>query len=159
MPLEEPNRQYWQAALGYVELGMFTDAAEELEQIDPFCRAAPEVLAVRVAIYRGLQKWDLLQVVAKKLAEFKGQNLDWIVAYAYATRKVESINAAKKILLEAQPKFPEEAVIPYNLGCYCCQLGDLESAKTLLKRAFEIDPNWRLQAFEDEDLKPLWESL
>jgi hypothetical protein len=38
-------------------------------------------------------------------------------------------------------------------------LGDLESVKKYLKRAFEIDPNWRLQALEDEDLEALWESL
>jgi hypothetical protein len=26
-------------------------------------------------------------------------------------------------------------------------------------RAFEIEPKWRLQALNDEDLKPLWDSL
>jgi tetratricopeptide (TPR) repeat protein len=62
-------------------------------------------------------------------------------------------------LLNAEPKFPKQAVIKYNLACYFCQLGDLESAKKYLKRAFEIDPNWRLQALEDEDLEALWESL
>ena len=59
MALELPDRQYWQAAVGYVELGMFADADVELDKIDPFCRAAPEVLAVRIAIYQGLKKWDL----------------------------------------------------------------------------------------------------
>ena len=54
MPLEPPDQQYWQSAVGYVELGMFADANSELEKIDPFCRAAPEVLAVRIAIYHGL---------------------------------------------------------------------------------------------------------
>jgi len=159
MPLEEPDRQYWHAALGYVELGMFADAADELEKIDPLLRAAPEVLAVRVAIYHGLKKWDLLQVVAQKLAEYEVQNIDWIISYAYATRRVESIKAARKILLNAERKFPKEAVIKYNLACYFCQLGDLETAKNYLKRAFEIDLNWRMQALEDEDLKPLWDSL
>ena len=50
-------------------------------------------------------------------------------------------------------EFPNEAVIPFNLACYFCQLGDLGSAKEYLKRAFEIDRNWRLQALEDEDFK------
>jgi tetratricopeptide (TPR) repeat protein len=159
MPLEEPDRQYWQAAWGYVELGMFTDAAKELEKIDPFCRATPEVLAVRVAIYHGLKKWDLLQIVAKKLAEFEAQNLYWIVSYAYATRRVESIEAAKEILRNAESRFPKEGIIFYNLACYECQIGRIDSAKEYLKRAFEIDPSWRLQALEDEDLKPLWDSL
>jgi len=47
MPLEPPDRQYWEAAVGYFELGMFQEANEQLENIDPFNRAAPEVLAVR----------------------------------------------------------------------------------------------------------------
>jgi hypothetical protein len=55
MPLELPDQQHWQSAVGYVELGMFADASSELEKIDPFCRAAPEVLAIRIAIYHGLQ--------------------------------------------------------------------------------------------------------
>jgi len=54
---------------------------------------------------------------------------------------------------------PKEAVIKYNLACYSCQEGDIQNAKNYLKRAFEIDLNWRIPAFEDKDLKPLWESL
>src|SRR5205807_8613311 len=33
----------------YAELGMYRDANDELEKIDPFLRAAPEVLALRIA--------------------------------------------------------------------------------------------------------------
>ena len=36
MPLEPPEQQYWQAAAGYVELGMFLEADMELDKIDPF---------------------------------------------------------------------------------------------------------------------------
>jgi hypothetical protein len=38
MPLEPPDQQHWQAAVGYVELGMFQDANDQLEKIDPFNR-------------------------------------------------------------------------------------------------------------------------
>ena len=34
MPLEPPDEQYWQAAVGYVDLGMFQDANDQLEKID-----------------------------------------------------------------------------------------------------------------------------
>jgi len=70
-----------------------------------------------------------------------------------------SIQAAKDVPLNAEPKFPNEATIKYNLACYCCQTGDVEMAKNYLKRAFELDPNCRMAALEDEDFKPLWESL
>ena len=69
MPFEAPDQQYWRAAVGCVGLGMFQDANDQLENIDPFNRAAPEVLAVRMAIYQGLKKWELMQQVAKSLAD------------------------------------------------------------------------------------------
>jgi hypothetical protein len=40
MPLEPPDQQYWRAAVGYVELGMFQEANDQLENIYPFNRAA-----------------------------------------------------------------------------------------------------------------------
>ena len=62
MPLEDPDRRYWQAATGYVELGMFLEANMELDKIDPFNRAAPQVLGTRLKIYHGLKKWELMRI-------------------------------------------------------------------------------------------------
>lgn len=56
MPLEQPDQQHLRSAHGYVELGMFEEANAELEEIDPFCRALPEVLATRIGIYQRLKK-------------------------------------------------------------------------------------------------------
>jgi hypothetical protein len=55
--------------------------------------------------------------------------------------------AARNILINAQPKFPREAIIYYDLG--------MQSAKKYLKQLLEIDLSWRLQALEGDDLKPL----
>src|SRR5438067_848431 len=159
MPLEPPDHQYWQAAVGYVELGMFQEANDQLENIDPFNRAAPEVLAVRIAVYHGLKKWELMQEVAKRLVEFQPNDIQWTISLAYATRRADSLQAAKKVLLNAEPKSPKEAIIKYNLACYFCQTGEIQNAKNYLKKAIEIDLNWRMAALEDEDLKLLWESL
>jgi lipopolysaccharide biosynthesis regulator YciM len=135
MPLEAPDQQHWQAAVGYVELGMFHDANDQLEKINPFNRAAPEVLAVRLAIYRGLKKWELMREVAKPLAEFQPNDIQWTISLAYATRRADSIQAAKAILLNAEARFPKEGIIKYNLACYSCQTGYRDS-KRLLKESF-----------------------
>jgi tetratricopeptide (TPR) repeat protein len=159
MPLESPDQQFFDAACGYVQLQMFHEANEELEKIDPFLRAAPEVLALRIEIYRGLQKWELMAELAKRLAEFQPNDVQWTVLFAYATRRAESIEAAKEILLSAKTKFPKEAVILYNLACYECQLGNLQSAQNYLQKVFNIDSNWRIAALDDKDLEPLWNGL
>ena len=138
---------------------MCLEANTELDKIDPFNRAAPEVLALRIAIYRGLEKWELMQEIAKRLADFQPDDIQWIISLAYATRRADSIQAAKEVLLNAESKFPKEAAIKYNLACYFCQTGEIQNAKNYLKKAFEIDLNWRMAALEDEDLKLLWESL
>jgi hypothetical protein len=64
--LEAPDRQFFEAACGYVQLEMFDEANDELEKVDPFARAAPEILALRIEIYRGLKKWELMAELAKR---------------------------------------------------------------------------------------------
>src|SRR5438477_243501 len=83
---------------------------------------------------------------AQLLAEFDVHNVDWIVSYAYATRRVESVEAAKEILVNAEQRFPNEPVIPYNLACYEAQLNNIKAARQYLKRTFSLNPDWRLQA-------------
>jgi tetratricopeptide (TPR) repeat protein len=105
----------------------------------------------------GLENWDLLLVVASRLAEFEPAHVHWVASLAFATRRVISIKAARDILLAAETQFPTEAIVPFNLACYCCQLGELEKAKEYLRRAFEIDSNWRAAALDEKDLESLWD--
>ena len=86
---------------------MFQEANDQLENIDPFNRVAPEVLAARIAIYHGLKKWELMQEVTKRLVEFEPNDIQWTISLAYATRRVDSIQTAKEILLNAESKFPK----------------------------------------------------
>jgi hypothetical protein len=67
MPLESPDKELFEVARGYAELGVYLEANEQLDKIDPFLRAAPEILSLRIEIYRGLEKWELMQVVAQRL--------------------------------------------------------------------------------------------
>src|SRR5205823_9203582 len=98
MALEPPDTEFFNAAVGYAQLGMFLEANEQLENIDPFNRVAPDVLALRVDIYRGLQKWDLMREIAGRLRDFDPTNVQWVISYAYASRRAESIDAARDIL-------------------------------------------------------------
>jgi hypothetical protein len=83
------------AAEGYVELGMHLDANAELEEIDPGRRHESNVLALRVRTYSALEQWELLQTVAKVLAQREPDNVPWIVSWAYATRRSDCLEAAR----------------------------------------------------------------
>jgi len=159
MPLEKPDQQHLRAAHGYIQLGMFEEANAELEEIDPFCRHLPEVLTARVAIYYGLKKWDLMAVVAKKLAEINLNEPANFIDWAYATRRAESIHLAHAILSKGAELHPENGAIQFNLACYESQLGNLDRAKAHLSQATKIDRKFSAMALDDPDLEPLWESL
>jgi hypothetical protein len=36
-------------------------------------------------------------------------------------------------------RFAKNPILPYNLACCACQLGNLKEAKTWLQKAFELD--------------------
>jgi hypothetical protein len=61
-------------------------------------------------------------------------------------------------LISVHEHFPEISTIPYNLACYACQLGQVATALTWLKRAMKIGgrESIRKMALEDADLKTLW---
>jgi len=82
------------------------------------------LIALRLKFWRsgspfikGLKKWELMREVSKRLAEFQPDDIQWTISLAYATRRADSIQAAKEILLNAEPKFPKEGIIKHNLAC------------------------------------------
>lgn len=159
MNLSPNDRSHLLAAEGYLELGLPLDANEELEKIDADKRNESEVLIVRLEIYETLEKWELVQTVAKTLVNRHPDSIDWFVSLANATRRTESVEAARSILLTAVTGQPRVAIFHYNLACYECQLGDLEVAKARLKHAFKLDPQLRMKALDDADLEPVWTSM
>jgi tetratricopeptide (TPR) repeat protein len=147
------------ATEGYIELGMYQDADAELERIDPFCRDLPQVLALKLCIYGGLQNWELMQTVAQKMAQHDPCNVQWAIFWSLATRQVHSIEAARAILLRALEKNPNEPSIHYNLSCYESRLHHFKQARRHLARAIQLDGRFRLIALDEHDLEPLWKRI
>jgi hypothetical protein len=54
-------------------------------------------------------------------------------------------------------RFPGESVIPYNLACYACQLGEMDAARRWLAKAVQVGGRAmiRRMAQDDPDLLPL----
>src|SRR5215207_900481 len=98
MHLEIDDAHRLRSAEGYAELGLWLDANAELEKIAPDVRHVPEVLAVRLVIYRRLEKWALMQVVARKLALYEPENEQATLDWAFAVRRADCIEAARHIL-------------------------------------------------------------
>ena len=150
-----PFDRHLQAAHGYLDLGMPSAAHEEIESIEPEMRTLTEVLILRVDIFDALGKWDLMEAVARQLCRQQPDDPQWFISLAYATRRSVGVQEALAVLAQVANRFPEQAMILYNLACYAAQLGHLDSARARLAEAIKLDSAYRELALADLDLAPL----
>jgi tetratricopeptide (TPR) repeat protein len=142
-------------ARGYLELGMLREAEAELDAIDPADADHADARALRVALVHELQDWPRLQQIARNLVARQPEEPGWWVSLAFATRRCDSLERAREILLEAEQHHPAEAVIHFNLGCYAAQLGALDEARDRVMRSIALSEDFRAIARLDPDLAPL----
>ena len=108
------------ACSGYLELGMFDDAALVLEEIAPEDKNREEVLGARVVLYMAAKKWDMAAAVASHLVKVEPENETWWINLAYSVRRSEGVEKAEAILLRAQAIHPKVAMIAFK-PCLLCE--------------------------------------
>jgi tetratricopeptide (TPR) repeat protein len=147
------------AAKGYLDLGMIDEAQRELKEIPVEFQTRIEVLAFWVEIFSRLKKWKQMRLIAQQLIDVQPNESQWWIGLAFATRRGQSLNAAREILLRAEKLHPRDPTIQYNLGCYACLMGEYELAKQYVRKSFSIDNVFRKMAKQDPDLEPLREEF
>ncbi len=153
------TRRQVRHALGYIGLGMFREAAAELNAVGEAEQSLPEVRSVRVDLCVAAKLWTETVAVAGRLArEHPACENAWI-GWAYALRELRRIPEARAVLLEAEPHHAgTSAVLHYNLACYDSLLGDLSSARQRLATACRMDASFEATGEEDPDLHALREA-
>jgi Flp pilus assembly protein TadD len=111
------------ASSGYRELGMFEDAAQALEEIEPEDKTRNAVLYARVDIYLAAKKWDMAAAVARHLVKVDPENPGAWIKLAYEVRCAENIVQAASVLLKARALHPKDASIAFNIACYASATG------------------------------------
>ena len=157
--LEPPDTYCLSAAIGWLELGSPKEARSELAAVSAADREHPDVLEVRWLLAAEEKQWEEGLEVAQLLVQRAPKRASGWLHRAYALRRVPGGSVAKawEALLPASEMFPKEALIPYNLCCYACQMRQLDSARAWLKRAIAGAGKERIKrmALQDEDLEPL----
>lgn len=159
--LEAPDIHHLRAAEGWLELGNAREAQSELDCLSDVAQGLPEVIAVRWGILAHFKKWEQSIVIANRLIDLAPSSaLGWIHR-SYALHELKRTREARDSLLPAARLFPAVETIAYNLACYECQLGELDKARSWLRRAFKLHDPGELasRAKEDADLKPLWSEM
>jgi predicted Zn-dependent protease len=160
--LEPPDLMHLRAAEGWLGLGNFVEANEELEKITPDERVHPRVLEVRYEVYAMARRWGECVDIAEAMVRLAPQSSVGWIRRSFALHELKQTLEALEKLLAAVDRFPEEIVIYYNLACYECALGNTAHATLRLGEALSLAQKqgcfdkWRLAALEDRDLERLW---
>ena len=159
-PMEPPDSHYLRSAQGWLELGNHVEANEELEHITPSLRAHPDVLEVRWQVYAHAKKWEACVDIADAIIKLEPNRPDAWIHRSFALHELKRTQEAFDQLLPVTDRFSKVWTVPYNLSCYCAQLGRLDECQEWLKKAMAIDEHTvKRAAIGDPDLKPLWDSM
>jgi len=142
-------------ARGYLDLGMLSEAEAELASIAAPQSGCAEVQVARVALLHEKRDWQELRRIASELVQRQPEHAGWWVSFAFATRRTSTLADAREILLAAEREHPQEAIIHFNLGCYACQMGEMEEARQRVWRSIQLRGELRELARHDPDLQPL----
>jgi tetratricopeptide (TPR) repeat protein len=155
--LESPDRHYLNAASGWLDLGNSREARGELERVGVLGQAHPEVLELRWRLEAEDKRWAESLLAAEKLIGVDPENPSGWIHRSYSLHELKRTREARELLLKVVEKFGAIPIIPYNLACYACQLGDLTEARQWLTRAEQLLGKERLRemAAQDADLLPL----
>jgi predicted Zn-dependent protease len=159
--LTQAERFQLEAAEGWLMLGNPVEAHEELEQIAVEFARHPSVLAMRWQVYAAARWWEAAYVVSKALCELAPQSSEAWICQANTLRNFRGVLEAWTMLLTVVKKFPDNAIMRYNLACYAAQLNLMEESSGWLVEAFELEGSVQLKlaAIYDPDLQPLWDKI
>lgn len=143
------------AVEGWLELGNWREASEELHNLPPSMKSSIEVLRLWVRVYRLAEAWPSLEEVADLLlAHVPGDPLGVENKAEALHRQGRSADAV--IFLGA---FKSLFTIPesyYNLARYLCANGQGGDAREMLRFAIEGDKKLKKRAIEDPELAGVW---
>jgi tetratricopeptide (TPR) repeat protein len=157
-PLQPPDTHHLNAAEGWLGLGSVRDAHEEIKQISMEARFHPDVLKVRWELYARTNHWEFAHTIAQGLVAFLPDDPMGYINRSLALHELKRTPEAWHNLLPAALKFPQNTIIALHLARYACQLGNLDEAKSWIKKAISVDDAGELmsRALKDPELAPLW---
>ena len=147
------------SALGWFDLGNYVEAFNELDNLPPEHRASVEALELRCRIYRKLDRWRELEMVAEGCFVSSEAKLTFGCHWAWALLKQGRVQEARAVLDKVPYTCAPELL--FTAACILCAVGELELARSLISDAisFSIDPDaMKLRALGQPELESIWRS-
>jgi tetratricopeptide (TPR) repeat protein len=140
------------AASGWLDLGLPDEAMIELQHLSVHDQATSEVLEMKLVVQMECKLWNAASETARVLCGINPLNAEYFLQGAFCLHETGDTLAAHNWLLQGPRALLEMPTFHYNIGCYLWILGEEESARTHLRRAFEMDNSLEAFAKTDRDL-------
>jgi tetratricopeptide (TPR) repeat protein len=157
-PLLVDHHRTLLAAQGYSELEMHDTALTELHRLPPDLLALPEVLELHLSILMNAHRFPEALPLAERLIDLLPKRNMGYIQKAFCLHELGQSAEARECLLNGPESLREEPTFHYNLACYECALGDLDTSRRHLDTAFRMDKKFREFAKTDPDLRALREA-
>src|SRR4051812_13553284 len=109
--LSTSDLHHLRAADGWLDLGDWKSANEELDEVAPARRSHVAVLQLRFRVYSAAQHWELALVVAEALFNYTSEIADTWIHRSFVLHELKRTAEAESLLLPALDRFPEEPTI------------------------------------------------
>jgi predicted Zn-dependent protease len=144
---------------GYLILGMYNDANDELERLPAELKTHPAVLSARLDLLMEMERWEDGVILGRSLFKLWPDECSFYVRTGFCLHEMKRTQEARQTLLDGPEALRSHAVYFYNLACYEAQLGNIAEAKRQLASCFKMDKNYKAESLDDPDLEPLWRTL
>ena len=155
----EARRQF-DAALGWLQLGNWQEAHEELERLPAEMLATPAVLVLRCRIYPHAGRWHTVEIMAEGAAHAYPEEPRFYTHWAWALHRQGRTADGLSVASQAAERFIDSGAIAYAVACLYGALEQVSDAAHWLKLALQRthDPEkLRLRALKQPELFCLWQ--
>jgi predicted Zn-dependent protease len=156
--LTDTDLRHLEEAEGWLGLGLWQEAWEEINQVSPANENRPEVLCCESRIFMKAEAWEYAVVAAYVLCRVAPLYPNGWIRLCYALHRSKRTSAARRVLMSVADRFPAEPIIWWHLALYSYELGDVKGARQWMKQAEARTRGRRLKqrVREEPELQPLW---
>lgn len=143
------------AAIGWFELGSYTEALGELDRLPVGERNRTETLELRAVILQQMDRWDEAARSYTVLCGRAGAPVDRFIAWGCCLYEMGRISECRLALLSAPDEARTCGLWNFHLACYESILGNKEEARRLVLECLRLEPALREMVQRNENLAPL----
>ena len=126
-----------------------------LDALLPLWDEPDYILYLKGQTLRAMQRYDRAVTALQQAAEADPADLHVCLALGWCFKRMDRVDLAVAALRRALQTHRDEAILHYNLACYCSLAGQPKRALSYLARALQIEPAYRKLVSRESDFDPI----